>query len=121
MTELKIMADDTPTQPKKCGGMFYRLYREAYTGGAGDVNFKTRFRPQKKLSCEGCGVCLHLTCEDMDILFEQFLDNRCDVNPNAKNGTLYQLKVTNISTDWETGYVDDYDLEFVEVKNVQSN
>ncbi len=32
----------------------------------------------------------------------------------AEVGKLYQLKVTAVSTDWETGYVDDVDIGFVE-------
>ena len=33
-----------------------------------------------------------------------------------KNSGLYSFRTTNFHKDWETGYIDDYDLEFFEVK-----
>jgi hypothetical protein len=43
----------------------------------------------------------------------------CDCHPivdEIRHGALYDLRVTNISRDWETGIVDDYDFEFVKRK-----
>jgi hypothetical protein len=33
---------------------------------------------------------------------------------DGKHGKLYEVVITNVSTDWETGYVDGYDLKMVE-------
>ena len=37
------------------------------------------------------------------------------VMTDAQPGGIYKLAITNVSTDWETGYVDDYDLSFIKV------
>ena len=34
---------------------------------------------------------------------------------NPQHNELYQISITNESTDWETGYVDDFDIEFVKL------
>lgn len=121
MSTLNILPNDTPTHPTKCGGVFYRINREAYTGNAGDINFKIRFRPQTKMSCPGCPMCWYITSDDINVLYEQFINGDVLLNHNEKHGTLFELKITNVSTCWETGYIDDYDLKFIEVKCVKDN
>jgi hypothetical protein len=37
-------------------------------------------------------------------------------NIKNKNGKLYKLMITNISKDWETGFVDNYDIKFEELE-----
>ena len=34
---------------------------------------------------------------------------------NIEHGALYELKVTNVSVDYESGYADDWDIEFVKI------
>ena len=34
-----------------------------------------------------------------------------------QDGLLYTIMITNISKDWESGFVDGYDLEFKEIKS----
>jgi hypothetical protein len=38
------------------------------------------------------------------------------IHHNIEDGALYNLKMTNIHTDFETGYVDGFDLEFVKIE-----
>lgn len=64
--------------------------------------------PLKRDSCEGCKYCgglendlQDMVCNDIDIEIDKIV-------PNAK----YYLCVNNISRDWETGVVDDWDLIF---------
>jgi len=35
--------------------------------------------------------------------------------PEIENGKLYEIRMANESRDWETGYIDEYYLEIVEV------
>lgn len=97
-----------------CKGLFFRCEITSYIGSDRDVNFKTRFRFLKRMSCPGCAQC--------GAMWDDLREGLCDpkysnvIFESGQIGELYQLKVTNISTDWETGYVDDYDLEFVRVE-----
>lgn len=103
-------------EPETCGGLFYRVAREAWFGSNGDICFRYRFRPLTSKSCIGCYTC--------EWLLEDFAERLNDYNSGYvdfqleqyyNHGSLVQLKVTNVSTDWETGIVDDYDIDFVEV------
>lgn len=105
-------------EPEQCGGLFFRVAKEAWMGSDGSICFRFRMRPLKSKSCSGCWTCSWLLddyCEylnlynsgDIDIQLEQYFNH----------GTLVQLKVTHVSTDWETGVVDDYEIDFVEVKD----
>jgi len=71
---------------------------------------KTSMNLLKRKSCKGCSKC--------DYFYEELHESSCDrqvVMPkNPRDGGLYTVKYKNISTDWETGYVDDYEIEFVE-------
>ena len=47
------------------------------------------------------------------------IDGNLPIIQNIKDQALYKLKIVNMSRDWETGYVDEFDLEFVELKPIQ--
>lgn len=49
-----------------------------------------------------------LSCGGVDSLMKTL------INKDASDG-IYKLYITNISTDWETGYVDDYDWELEKI------
>ena len=38
------------------------------------------------------------------------------VEGRIENGAIYTLSVTEISRDWESGVVDDYELQFVKYR-----
>jgi len=59
----------------------------------------------KKKSCPGCEKC--------GFLLEDLSQNESVIIPEIEHDELYTVVVTNISKDWETGYVDDWDLEVV--------
>ena len=110
--------ENEKNEPETCGGLFYRVAREAWFGSSGDICFRYRFRPLKSKSCTGCWTC--------EWLLDDFTERLNDYNSGYidfqleqyyNHGALVQLKVTNISTDWETGIVDDYDIDFVEVND----
>lgn len=120
MSELLTLSQDfddlmngrTTVEPIKCKGLFYRGSVENYIGSDGDVNFRTRLRPLKRPSCTGCQKCEWL----VDHITEMF---GCYNDPSniagIDQGALYELKVTGYSTDWESGMIDDVDVEFVKV------
>ena len=84
-----------------------------YWGSTGELVYKQEFRPLKRLSCPGCEECAWID----DYLLE---DVGCGVfpqNSNLKNNDICKIKVSKEYTDWETGLVDEIELEFIEVKD----
>ena len=59
-------------------------------------------------------------CQDCQIMYDCYLES-CSNNcwpmlpKDIANGKLYGLAIVNQHIDWETGHVDDYDMEFVEL------
>ena len=100
----------TEMQPaEKCKGLFFRGYRSTFVNND-HIGERQGARFLKRLSCPGCDQCGYL----MDDAVEA---NSCGslIIPKIENGALYQLKITNISKDWETGYADSWDTELVKV------
>ena len=95
----------------ECKGLFFRVsVNDYFVKERGEYTYSTRLRLLKSISCPGCSQCQWLLddygeCGAMPILPE-------GLNHNA----IVELRVTNLSRDWETGSVDDWDLGFVEVK-----
>ena len=115
--QLTFIDDGVVKMPKKdrCPGKIYRFTKSVWIGSDGDVNFQERFRPIHGLSCAGCERCEYLH-DDLQEFVANYKWGVEGIEYDGAEGKLYKLEVTNISTDWETGKVDDYDLEFVEVK-----
>jgi hypothetical protein len=73
----------------------------------------------KRMSCAGCSHCGALL-EDLQERLSLYGDDKFVYAPvvqDAENGALYTLAVANESRDWETGIVDDWDLEFVKINS----
>ena len=95
-----------------CKGLIFRGKVNKYINSKGEYVVTKRMSPLKRNSCSGCKECGWL----MDELFE-FISNDYDpFQKEVEHNKLYRLIVTNITEDWETGYVDDYDLMFIEQK-----
>lgn len=80
----------------------YRLTTEVYKSRDGFV-FSKKIRKMKRLS------------KGYDALEEEWASIGCDMEPiigieSAVDG-LYEIKMVNASVDYETGYVDSYDLQ----------
>ena len=95
----------------ECKGLIFRYSRDVWIGSDNDVNFRDRFRWNKTLSCDGCDKCLWMW-DDLQEFMGDYSKGE-GVMFDGVQDKLYQLMVTNISTDWESGHVDDSDLEFV--------
>ena len=106
-----------PEPPKEeCKGLIFRCEITSWVGSDNDVNFKERYRFIKSASCPGCEQC--------GFLWDDLHERTCDpiyqtILRNGDHGKLYELKVTGVSHDWETGIVDDWDIEFVKLPEDQ--
>ena len=104
----------------ECKGLIFRYARETWIGTAQDINFRDRFRFIKGKSCEGCDKCGWMWDDLHEFLCDpEFCNIICPDEP--KQNQLYTIIVSNISKDWETGYVDEWDLEFVEYEEPKEN
>lgn len=94
-----------------CQGVFFR-YKSNTFYQDGKYQSSMIFKKLKKKSCKGCEQCGYLEEQlaenvgmDIPVLIDQ-----------EKEGGVYQLGWTNLSTDFETGIVDDWDISFELVK-----
>lgn len=67
-----------------------------------------------KRKCEGYNI----LDEDCMMVGADEVINRI-LNLNDVEDGVYQVVMSNISTCWETGYVDDYDYELVKLEGVE--
>lgn len=112
MALLTFYETEQPHSPEECKGLFYRGAVEIYIGSNGDYNQKSRMRPLRRKSCTGCSKCDWM----VDHMNEMATTDCCYIPlEDVAHGALYELKVTGYSRDWETGYVDDVDVEFVKI------
>lgn len=100
----KFLLSSLEMDADPCKGLVFRGYRSqfAYKGHIGE---RQGLKLLKRKSCHGCPKCgpildsaAELTA-DLSILFDEIQD-----------GALYTLTYTNVSRDWESGVVDDYDI-----------
>lgn len=101
------MIDFTPCEKDpepECKGLLFRCRKNLHFTDGRFVD-STEFRLLKRRSCPGCSQCI----STLDDLHEIDLET---VIHDGQHGRVYELCVTNISHDWETGIVDDWDLEF---------
>ena len=110
----KDLFPDPPEEKVPCKGKVYRGKINNFINANSEVILQQRMIPMKRKSCPGCENCypleeeLHERINDFDYMAPIFPEK-------IKHGQLYKLKVTGVGRDWETGIVDEWDLEFVEV------
>lgn len=111
MTNLNYLLEGLKEKevPDTCKGLFFRGRHTQYLTERG-FGERQELILLKRKSCEGCPKCVWM----LDELGEQ-ANERMVLTPDIEDGGLYKLIVTNISTDWETGYVDSYNLEFIKI------
>lgn len=91
----------------ECRGLFFRCSKNEYGMRRDRIEFKTRFSFLKRMSCPGCDCC-ELLWDDVHESMPGF--------KNPKHGAIYRLVAHNFTYDFETGYVDGWDLDLVEVE-----
>lgn len=90
-------------------GLVFRGYIGWYMH-KGILTEKKELRLLKSKSCK-CDKCLAWLDE-----IENMICLEAVIFPNIENKKLYTPVVTNVVKDWETGYVDSYNVEFKQVK-----
>ena len=106
--ELKKFAEQTAP----CKGRFFRCIINNHLSNDGGYVEQTRMKPLKRMSCKGCA-----NCEHIDVGMQEQMDNDIPlVIENPVHGGTYKLDIGNLGTDWETGYVDEWDYIFSLVK-----
>lgn len=89
-----------------CKELVYRCKVNHFINSKGHIVYSSRFIPMKRLSCPGCPKCGGLL---------ECLDGDLPLVSSEVNNQLYSLEMVNISRDWESGHVDEWDLEFREI------
>lgn len=124
---LKLLKLEVEKNKEACNGKFYKAKFNPFINRKGEYVYQIRMIPIKKMSCPGCDSCWFLD-EDLNERLGCFeYDKHKSKSPfhsghipnmeHLRHDHIYELKATNLSKDWETGYVDDWDLEFVEIKD----
>jgi len=108
MRELILVHDDYK-EPTICKGMKFRGYTSTFWSGH-KLETRHGIRFLKRDSCTGCSKCAHF-----DEFMEETPENIIGLN-EIKHGKIYTLNVTNMYYDWQSGYLDDWDVEIVEVR-----
>ncbi len=102
---------ETGQSTEDCKGLVYRGYvNEFYFDGRYEL--KQGLRKLKKKSCPGCYHCGYLEDEMNEFIS---MDTRIII-PEIEHGELYTLTISNVSRDWESGIADDWDMEFIKIK-----
>lgn len=109
---LPLFSLDKESEIEGCKGVIYRASVSNYYKD-GNIGFNTKLRKLKRKSCKGCGNCGWLEDDLQEFLYNE--GGLIGVD-KLEQGKLYTVIVVNESRDYESGHVDDYDLEFKEVK-----
>jgi hypothetical protein len=98
----------------ECKGLVFRGYASSfYDIKRGRVEWREGIRLLKKKSCPGCEECGGMLDSLPDMIYCQGV-----ISPEGgiEDGKLYTMTVTNISKDCESGIVDDWDLQIIQVE-----
>ena len=125
----EIIERDKEAERKKrgliCKGLYFRGYSSLYTDGLGKVERKEGVRLLKKKSCKRWEKCDSYEAESNDMRCDWWMIDDmkemidCDdglIMSEIEDGALYVLRMTNVETDWETGFVDGYNFELIKVE-----
>jgi len=107
-----LILDIEPVQENQCKGDIFKANVSLCKTERG-VLFSVRLNKMKRLSCPGCKYCGWLDDDLNELDPERFPLLGIE---NVEHGKLYTITTTNVSRDFETGWIDSWDLEVVEVK-----
>lgn len=115
MMTLNLEKENVKDKPR----LVFRCERTAWVGSKGDINFRVRYWPLKNKST-GDSWAMEDDLHETLVCHNYAYDSTDPIIHKGKHGKLYEVVYTNISTDWETGYVDGYDLELREYEEDKS-
>jgi len=93
-----------------CKGIFFRGYNSIFYTGV-KLESRIGIRLLKSKCCKGCHKCGHF-----DEYLNEFPEQVIGLD-TIEDGKLYTLNVVNCSNEWESGIVDDWDIEIKEVSD----
>lgn len=105
--DLKI---DATEDDEKCTGKVYKASVQKFPTSKG-FGMSIRLNELKRKSCK-CPNCL---CIEDDINESMYHDGIIGLE-EVENGELYTIRYTNITTDWESGIIDGWDLKLVKIE-----
>jgi len=98
-----------------CKGLVFRGYKSLfYVSAQEKFEMRQGIKLLKKKSCSGCEHCGWLIDNAKESIDWDGL-----IMPDIIHEALYTLKVTNESRDWESGIVDDWDIEVIMIEEKQ--
>lgn len=111
--ELKAIEITDEVANPECRGVIFKARVSTYNTKRG-IGFTIRLDRMNKLSCPGCEQCgwVDETLEDWISYTGEPPLNFLEV----ENGKLYTIGICNESRDYETGVINDFDLEVVKVE-----
>jgi hypothetical protein len=112
MANLNLKELEAIVRTNTCKGKIYKCKISVYIDSKDNYTEKTVMMLQKRISCKGCEFC---DWEQEDIN-EGTYCNRPPIITKPEHDSLYRLAMTNVGTDWETGYVDSWDTEFIKLE-----
>ena len=110
MTDFINLLDTETSKEVTCKGLIFKGYTSLFTSD-NKIERREGVRLLKRKSCPGCTKCTWML-EELD----EHAYHRSVILPEIKDGAYYRLIVANLSTDWETGIADNYDLKFIKEK-----
>lgn len=96
-----------------CKGQVFKGYNSTFYH-KGRIECRQGIRLVKSLSCPGCKVCGGAW---MIGEVSEHIEGQTFLMAEIDHGELYGIRVTNKSTDWETGLLDSYDLEVYKISS----
>lgn len=98
----------------ECKGLIFRGKKTSYLHNDKYVRQESMSLLKRK-SCKGCEKCGWML-EHLN----EFLGNSIDpIISEIEDGNLYKLRTINEGRDWETGYIDEYDFEFMAFEEIK--
>lgn len=103
---------DASEKTIKCKGLIFRGKQTGFMNKRGEYIYQERMSLLKRKSCTGCPDCYYF----IEMLSEDVNSKILPIIDNIVDNQLYKLNIVNICKNWETGDVDNYDLEFCIIK-----
>ena len=96
----------------KCKGLYFRYTDNCFMNSHGVLTYTSRLTPLKKMSCDGCAECGYINehiNEELAIYGREY-----PFPMKLIHGKIYTPHIEITSTDFETGYADEWEVVYKE-------
>lgn len=101
---------NTDVPQENCKGVIYKADVQHCKTERG-ILYSIRLNKLKRMSCPGCNQCVYIEDDINEIGPGRSQIKNIEM---VEHGKLYTIEVCDISRDYETGIIDDWNLEVVE-------